>query len=478
MTSQRRNRGFTLIELLVVIAIIAILAAILFPVFAKAREKARQTQCANNVRQMLVGVQIYMQDNSNFYPQANDVYGQLNFPPKTVMCPTYGFNRGPGYAYNSWLAGKTPTTKGMPESQRTVVFGDSKKTSLMVATDFDARHIGKVMIGFGDGHVELLAPNKIPSITVLDTSNAVDLFADLPWHLTGAWFPINPSLPATTTKLTVHAQGFPKANYPFNTWTGNAFDMYPAVDPEYLSGAIFSDGSGDELYWFGACGDSHQSATVQIPLPETELGDNGYWVVSIPNIKHWFTGNSMDYKSDAALDDSIGPVKGTAEVQVLDINENVIATYLLKLDPNTADPSKNTLGFYINGVSVASGEVAGKNPSNWGAWDFFGNWGGYTPEMFYEQFPGAGRGRADNNVTIMGLATGDISCSVSYANPVTADQPYIGSATASAGSGSNIKRPAFIRLIGGSGAAGAPGRGTVMIAGVQNDGGLWFAAGE
>lgn len=57
-----RKRGFTLIELLVVIAIIAILAAILFPVFAKAREKARQATCTSNTKQILLGLTQYTQD--------------------------------------------------------------------------------------------------------------------------------------------------------------------------------------------------------------------------------------------------------------------------------------------------------------------------------------------------------------------------------------------------------------------------------
>ena len=56
------KRGFTLIELLVVIAIIAILAAILFPVFAKAREKARQSSCLSNIKQIALGVLQYAQD--------------------------------------------------------------------------------------------------------------------------------------------------------------------------------------------------------------------------------------------------------------------------------------------------------------------------------------------------------------------------------------------------------------------------------
>src|ERR687889_622589 len=62
------NRGFTLIELLVVIAIIAILAAILFPVFAQAREKARQTACLSNIKQLGMGIQMYAQDYDEIIP--------------------------------------------------------------------------------------------------------------------------------------------------------------------------------------------------------------------------------------------------------------------------------------------------------------------------------------------------------------------------------------------------------------------------
>lgn len=83
----KSNKAFTLIELLVVIAIIAILAAILFPVFAQAREKARATSCLSNQKQMGLGLMQYSQDYDENLPPAwfgwdEDENKRVNFPGK------------------------------------------------------------------------------------------------------------------------------------------------------------------------------------------------------------------------------------------------------------------------------------------------------------------------------------------------------------------------------------------------------------
>ena len=89
------RRGFTLIELLVVIAIIAILAAILFPVFAKAREKARQTSCLSNVKQLGLGLMMYAQDYDEKMP---------SYLPPWPAIPA-------GNEYCDWWNGIYPYTK-------------------------------------------------------------------------------------------------------------------------------------------------------------------------------------------------------------------------------------------------------------------------------------------------------------------------------------------------------------------------------
>ncbi|MCD6351806.1 MAG: DUF1559 domain-containing protein [Armatimonadetes bacterium] len=83
------KRGFTLIELLVVIAIIAILAAILFPVFARAREKARQASCLSNCKQLGLGMLMYIQDYDERFPVWNRYEPQTLWPlaPPAAIYP-------------------------------------------------------------------------------------------------------------------------------------------------------------------------------------------------------------------------------------------------------------------------------------------------------------------------------------------------------------------------------------------------------
>jgi len=106
------RKGFTLIELLVVIAIIAILAAILFPVFAKAREKAQATACLSNVKQLALAEIMYVDDWDGYFPMAGGVYNSFPSVPPDLgsgllpyvennyalfRCPTDNADRGGTY---------------------------------------------------------------------------------------------------------------------------------------------------------------------------------------------------------------------------------------------------------------------------------------------------------------------------------------------------------------------------------------------
>src|SRR5947208_3630812 len=90
---SRQNRGFTLIELLVVIAIIAILAAMLLPALAKAKDKAQGIHCMNNGKQLMIGWQMYIHDNNDKIVVAlhggSARHGGPNYPP-TPGDPTWG----------------------------------------------------------------------------------------------------------------------------------------------------------------------------------------------------------------------------------------------------------------------------------------------------------------------------------------------------------------------------------------------------
>jgi prepilin-type N-terminal cleavage/methylation domain-containing protein/prepilin-type processing-associated H-X9-DG protein len=121
---RRRQGGFTLIELLVVIAIIAILAAILFPVFAQAREKARSSSCLSNQKQIALSFSMYAQDYDETYPPSFDANNLTGTGPGGIAqwedivkpyikagnvggiltCPS-GSSRAYAYSMNFALAG-------------------------------------------------------------------------------------------------------------------------------------------------------------------------------------------------------------------------------------------------------------------------------------------------------------------------------------------------------------------------------------
>jgi prepilin-type N-terminal cleavage/methylation domain-containing protein/prepilin-type processing-associated H-X9-DG protein len=161
------RKGFTLIELLVVIAIIAILAAILFPVFAKAREKARQTACINNQKQIVTAALMYAQDHEEMFPDAANFWGAVSLDKGVMKCPTKS-RLANGYLFNNKWAGKALGEAIPPEQAELLLDGAHAATEEKVGqgltydnvayepADIETtRHLNRYIVAFVDGHVEL-----------------------------------------------------------------------------------------------------------------------------------------------------------------------------------------------------------------------------------------------------------------------------------------------------------------------------------
>jgi len=126
MITNKTQRGFTLIELLVVIAIIAILASILFPVFARARENARRASCMSNLKQIGLATMMYVQDYDELYPlgifgdigntganKRDKADGWCDNLPCDIFSVSDGHNAGgSGYIW-SWMDLLQPYTKSV-----------------------------------------------------------------------------------------------------------------------------------------------------------------------------------------------------------------------------------------------------------------------------------------------------------------------------------------------------------------------------
>jgi prepilin-type N-terminal cleavage/methylation domain-containing protein/prepilin-type processing-associated H-X9-DG protein len=157
--------GFTLIELLVVIAIIAILAAILFPVFGKAREKARQSTCTSNQKQIVLAILMYTQENEEKLPALSTWKSDLSqVSGKVWDCPTSeakGSATVADYGYAWWVDGLT--LADFPKTDVVPVIGDSETDRLPGSDTGDWRHDGGAIYGYLDGHVAMRKKDAAPT---------------------------------------------------------------------------------------------------------------------------------------------------------------------------------------------------------------------------------------------------------------------------------------------------------------------------
>ena len=161
------KKGFTLIELLVVIAIIAILAAILFPVFAQAREKARQTTCLSNCKQIGTALQLYVDDYDETVPWCADINGtwglylaEYNGYPcqKYITVPSWGT---PGY-FVTWMDEIYPYVKNMK------IFECPSGIKNTAGYGYNAQ-----LTGTNNDHVDKTAGTPISLAAITNTSEIV-----------------------------------------------------------------------------------------------------------------------------------------------------------------------------------------------------------------------------------------------------------------------------------------------------------------
>ncbi len=233
------TRGFTLIELLVVIAIIAILAAILFPVFAKAREKARQTTCMNNQRQIVLAIQMWSQDNDEALPPYQSIWGSLDIAKAIFKCPNTK-KQANGYVYFANCGDvalgdiSSPTTAGLIADgvQEKAYNGVTYQNVAFKGADITMRHSNKTIVTFVDGHVAITdAPPspKLPPLPLPVTDgNSLWLLGDGAGAI-GAAVPTWTDLSSTDADATLTGSG-PKyaegSDFGYINFTGGTGNYY------------------------------------------------------------------------------------------------------------------------------------------------------------------------------------------------------------------------------------------------------------
>ena len=220
-TQHERHTGFTLIELLVVIAIISILAAILFPVFARARENARRTSCISNLKQLSLGFILYAQDNDERFPNVastttttvgcptmptkpcnlswpvrvysyiknTDVFNCPSKPDTRWLGDTIGTSGATSVAYGySYLFSGKPLSSLVYASQTIMTADTAGSSAYYLKEAYDStrylstRHFDGAVLGFADGHAKWMKLGETSAGVPIYPTRANGIY----WQLDGS----------------------------------------------------------------------------------------------------------------------------------------------------------------------------------------------------------------------------------------------------------------------------------------------------
>jgi prepilin-type processing-associated H-X9-DG protein len=276
-----------------------------------------------------------MQDHDQTFPLKTVVWADVNFPPKSTICPTYGVKKGIGYGYNSNLSGKALNDPGMAESQMIPVLADSKTANHLLVTtgDVDPRHTGKAMVAFADGHVALLLLSQISIVPSCSVMTEI-LDQEIDWS--------GPTGGSNWRRFCTASDGNYKKALPTG-WSLNSLTYQDGAGSDgYIGGVgwrrdrlIHMDGS---FAGYPGTGQSGYAGNLEldIPLNPAAMGSPctvaDFYVLTLP--KFYFSAMGMEQSSTLPLD-------GWAEIQLLDNNKAVIAGFRLDLSGATATYSAN-----------------------------------------------------------------------------------------------------------------------------------------